>query len=124
MATEPESKTPKGVDESKAWFIAAYVIPYMISGIIVLFLKGEEDKRLKFHAMQSIFLGILMIVVSIVFDILSLGIFLIGTLGIILIVFLWLYGLYIGFEAYNGKDIAMPMITDYARRYSGYGKSK
>lgn len=74
--------------------------------------------------MQAIFLGILMIIVSIVFTVISFGLFFIGTLGTLLNLFIWLYGLYVGFEAYNGNDITIPVITDYAKRYSGKSQAK
>ena len=84
----------------------------MIGGIIVLALQGNQDKRLKKHAFQAIFLGIVMIVVWVVF------MFFFSFIGWIINVLIWLYGLYIGFEGYRGNDIAIPTITDYANRYS------
>ena len=112
-------KGDAGNVHDKAWLIAAYIVPYMISGIVVLFLKGGSDSKAKLHSFQSIFLGIAMIVIAIVFDMLSFtGIFLMGTIGALLVVFLWLYGIYVGLEAYSGRDVVMPVITDYARRYS------
>jgi uncharacterized membrane protein len=103
--------------DDRIWYIIAYLIPYMISGIVVLFLKGESNKRLRLHAMQSIFLGILMIILWIVFTFITFGFFYI--IGALLSLFVWLYGLYVGFEAYNGRDVTIPTITEYAKRYSG-----
>jgi uncharacterized membrane protein len=104
--------------DNKVWYIIAYLIPFCVTGIIVLFLKGEEDKRLKLHAMQSIFLGILMIVISVVFNLISLG--LLSVLVTLVNLYIWLYGLYVGFEASNDRDVVIPKITEYAKRYSGY----
>ncbi len=103
----------------KAWLIAAYIVPYMISGIVALFLKGESDAKVKLHSLQSIFLGIAMIIIAVVFDVLSFtGVSLMGVIGALLVVFLWLYGIYAGLEAYSGRDIVIPVVTDYAKRYS------
>lgn len=119
MATKSTNKKPsaKSTSENRGWFIVAYFLS-LVTGIVVLFLKGEEDKRLKLHAMQAIFLGILMIIVYVIFTVLSFGLFFFGFLGGLLNLFIWLYGLYVGFEAYNGKDITIPVITDYATKYS------
>ncbi len=112
-------KGGEGGGHDKMWLLAAYIVPYMVSGIVVLFLKGEGDAKVKLHSMQSIFLGIAMILISVVFDILSFfGIFLMGVIGALLLLFMWLYGIYVGLEAYAGRDVVMPVITDYAKRYS------
>jgi uncharacterized membrane protein len=108
--------------DDNVWYIIAYLIPYMISGIVVLFLKGNDNTRLKLHAMQSIMLGILQIIIWIIFGWLLFGFF--SVFGVLLNVLLWLYGLYVGFEAYNGRDVVIPTITDYAKRYSGYKTAK
>lgn len=105
--------------DNNVWFIIAYIIP-LITGILVLLINGDKNKRLKLHAIQAIFLGIAIIVVSIIFGLLALVSFgLLGVLGTLIELILWLYGIYVGFEAYNGKDVPIPTITDYAKRYSG-----
>ena len=105
-------------DDDKIWYIITYVIP-ILTGILTLIVKGEQDKRLKLHAFQSILLGLTMVVVSVIFSLLFF-VFAFGILGSIINLLLWLYGLYVGFEAYNGRDVVMPVITEYAKRYSGY----
>jgi uncharacterized membrane protein len=121
MATKADNKGTQNTDD-RVWFIIAYVLT-IITGILTLIVKGETDKRLKLHAMQAIFLGIAMIIVAIVFDLLFfIGFF--GIIGSLINLLLWLYGLYVGFEAYNGRDVEIPVISDYARRYSGYSSSK
>jgi uncharacterized membrane protein len=117
MATKSDGKGVKINEDTNAWYILAYIIP-LITGIIVLVLKGEGDNRLKMHAMQSIFLGIIIFVVAIVFG------WILGIIASLINLLLWLYGLYVGFEAYNGRDITIPVLTDFAKQYSGYGKSK
>lgn len=109
-------------NDDKPWYIIAYVIP-IVTGVIVLFLKGESDKRLKLHAMQSIMLGIFWVVVSIVFSVINAFIFLFSIFTSLLLLFIWLYGLYVGLEAYNGRDMVIPKITEYAKRYSGTDKT-
>jgi len=112
------SDQSKSMDD-KAFFIIAYVLE-IITGIIVLLLKGNEDKRLKLHSFQAIFLGIVAIVIAVLLG----WIPIIGIIADVLGLFIWLYGLYVGFQAYNGNDIVIPYITEYAKRYSGYEETK
>ncbi len=105
--------------DNNVYFIIAYVVP-ILTGIIVLFISEDRGKRLKLHAIQSIFLGILLVVVAVIFGLIGFITFgLFSVIGTILELLIWLYGLYIGFEAYNGRDIVIPTITSYAKHYSG-----
>lgn len=84
-----------------------YIITYFLTwltGILVYLFVAHGNKRLKLHSMQAIILGIIGVVL-----------FFIPFLGWILAVLLWLYGLYIGFEAFNGKDLSIPYITDFLK---------
>ena len=87
-----------------------YIFNYLfswLSGIVVYITVGQKDKRLKFHSVQAIMLGLVMFVLAYV-PILNL----VGVL-------LWIYGLVIGFVAYDeGRDIEIPIIGEYAKRYS------
>lgn len=102
-------------EDNRAFFIIAYVLEF-ITGIIVLLIKGNEDKRLRLHSFQAIFLGVIAIVIAVLLGWIPFVNILADLAGL----FIWLYGLYIGFEAYNGNDIVIPYITEYAKRYSGY----
>ncbi|MCL5016651.1 MAG: hypothetical protein M1441_00730 [Candidatus Parvarchaeota archaeon] len=93
-----------------------YIFTYLLSwlsGIIVFVTKGQDDKRMKFHSLQAIFLGIIAIVLEFV-------LFFIPSLGSVLAFLIWLYGMYIAVKAYEGEDIKVPVIADYAAKYSGY----
>jgi uncharacterized membrane protein len=79
-----------------------------LSGIVVyLFINKKEDAYLKFHALQAILLGIAIFVVFWIpipfFPILSL--------------ILWIYGLYVGYEASQGNDIEMPIIGEFVKKH-------
>ncbi|MEM0139670.1 MAG: hypothetical protein QXZ44_03560, partial [Ferroplasma sp.] len=52
-------------ENNKIMFIVAYLIP-VVTGVIVYILYGEKDKKLKFQAVQSILLGIVWIIASII----------------------------------------------------------
>ena len=85
--------------------IVTYLLLWL-TGILVYITEGQRSKRMKFHALQAIFLGIVVFVISFIPIIRILGLL------------LWLYGLYVGVMGYNNKDIEMPLIGKYARQYS------
>ncbi len=93
-----------------------YIITYLltwITGIIIYVTEGQKDKRLKFHALQAIFLGITAIVLDLI-------LFFVPFVGPFLAFLIWVYGMYIGYKAYTGEDVKAPVLGDYAARYSEY----
>ena len=103
----------KGNTNEDIMYIFAYILTWL-SGIIVFFIAGD-NKRLKFHALQAIFLGVGATVLDLV-------LFFIPFLGPFLAFLIWVYGMYIAVKAYGGEDVKVPVIADYASRYSGYSK--
>ncbi len=101
MATQrPKQDSSNGI---------VYIISYLfiwLSGIIVYVTEGQLDKRAKFHALQSIFLGIIIFILAFI------------PIVDIVAVALWVLGIIIGVIAYTGQDIVMPVIGPYAKRYS------
>lgn len=89
-----------------------------ITGIIFLVLSPyNQDKTVRFHAFQSIFLNVAGIVFFIVW-----GIVTTATGGIAALLYpvwllawfaLWLYML---FTAYNGKTVTLPLVGEFARK--------
>lgn len=85
-----------------------YIVVYLftwLSGIIAL-LIAKNDKTLKFHGAQALILGIAMIIVGFI-----------PFVGWVLEVLGWIYGLYIGYNAGQGKDIEIPVIADIAKKF-------
>lgn len=107
-------------NENSIMYVVAYLIP-ILTGIFV-YITSDKDKRLKFHAIQAIILGIVMLVVDIVFYIIAillLPLFPILYVGDIIDIFLWIYGLYVGYKGSLGTDINIPYIGDYAADMAG-----
>lgn len=103
-------------NDERVLFIVAYVIP-IFTGIVVLLINGGRSKRLKLHAIQSILLGIVFVVVDVILGFLFFVPFLNLIIALVLLL-IWLYGMYAGLEAYNGRDIEMPVLTTYSRHYA------
>ena len=107
--------------ENSIMYVIAYLIP-LLTGVIVYVMYGN-DKRLKFHAVQAIILGIAILIIDVIFYILSFLIFPpIFYIGYIIEIILWVYGLYVGYKASLGTDISIKYIGDYASSLSGFQK--
>ena len=102
------TRTNEQSNFKNAIFIFAYLFEWL-SGIIV-YVLAEGNKREKLHAMQAIVLGVCAIAVSIIFG------FTVPVLSALLGLLIWVYGLYIGFKAYNGVDVEIPIITDFVKK--------
>ncbi|MGC8669980.1 MAG: hypothetical protein ACP5TL_02395 [Candidatus Micrarchaeia archaeon] len=96
-------------------FFFAYFLTWL-TGIVFYFIAdSNKDKRLKFHALQALFIGIIQIVIGLLFSVLFLWI-----VGEVLNVLILIYAWYVGFKASQGVDVDIPYITQYAKQYSGY----
>jgi uncharacterized membrane protein len=93
--------------DDRVLYIFAYLLMW-ISGLIMFLTVGQTNKRMKFHAVQSVLVGI------VVFVLIIIPLPLIPLIGILI----WIYGLYVGFMAFEGRDLSMPGIGDYAEKYS------
>ncbi len=105
-------------EQNSIIYLLAYIIP-LLTGIIVYIIYGDKNKRFKFHGLQAILLGAVIIVLDVIFGLI--GIFLVPKFPIVGIIFdiivaiIWLYGIYVGFKASTGTDINMPVIGNYAK---------
>jgi uncharacterized membrane protein len=101
--------------ENGFWYFIVYIFEWL-SGIIAFFTAGKQDKRMRFHAIQAILIGIIALIFSWVLGIMS------GLLSTIVSLLIWLYCLYLGYNASEGKDIVAPVVGDYAASQSGFKK--
>lgn len=89
-----------------------------ITGIIFLVIAPyNQNKTIRFHAFQSIFLTVAVIAIEVAWSIVSvithgLG-FLLYPLLLLFFFALWLYMMY---SAYNNKKVKLPIIGDLAEK--------
>ncbi|MCL4452890.1 hypothetical protein [Ferroplasma sp.] len=108
-------------EDNSIMYVIAYLIP-ILTGIFVYIFYGE-NKRLKFNAVQSISLGIAIIILDVIFYLISFSILApVSYISDIIGILLWIYGLYIGYKASLGTDIYIPYIGEYAARLSGLNR--
>jgi uncharacterized membrane protein len=99
-----------------------------ITGILFLVLAPyNQDRNIRFHAFQSIFLSIAWVILSIVVGIVALAFHLIPFLGFLVAIvlritiglggiFIWLYMM---FKTYNGEKIVLPVVGPLAEKQAG-----
>jgi uncharacterized membrane protein len=91
--------------DDKLWAALGYVLP--IIALIVLFMEDKKSRPyIKFNAVQSLVATVVLTVIASV------------TLGcgsiLYLVMFWWAY------QAYQGQDVKIPMISDFIRN-QGWG---
>ncbi|HDQ73155.1 MAG TPA: hypothetical protein ENN19_13845 [Chloroflexi bacterium] len=85
--------------DDKLWALLSYIFAPLV-GIIVLLLEDKKDRPfIKYNAVVSIILGILVILLS----------------GICIGLFIWIYAIYLGIKSYQGEWVEVPVISDFVR---------
>ncbi len=90
-------------DDDKLWSLLAFVFTPLVS-IIIMFMDDKKDRPfIKANSMQALVLGVLIIVLSFI-----------PAIGCIVPI-VWIYSVYQGIQAYNGKIADIPGITNFAK---------
>ena len=86
--------------DDKLWALLSYLIP--IVAIIVLLMEDKKARPfIKFHAVQAIAVTVALTIISAVT---------LGCGGILFLAMIWW-----GIEAYNGKMVEIPFITNFIK---------
>jgi len=92
--------------------LLAYVIA-PIGGIIILLMDTmKNDPVLRKHAVQSIAFSVPIIILSVVLSFVFIGVC-IGLIG-------WIIQVYWGIQAYQGKDVTIPVVTDFCKKQNWF----
>jgi len=103
-----QSTSPDITSDDKLWSALGYPIPLI--SIIVLFMEEKKNRPfIKFHAVQSLVFNIALYILIFVLSAVTLG------FGAICAPLLWLATLWPAFEAYNGKYLEIPVITNFIK---------
>ena len=98
MSQAPVS--PEITSDDKLWAMLGYIIP--IIAIVVLFMEDKKNRPyIKFNAVQSLVAWVVLSIISTVTC---------GFGAVIFLVMLWW-----GYQAYQGQDIKIPLISDFIR---------
>ncbi len=85
--------------DDKLWALLAYIFSPLVPIILMLMEDKKNRPFIKAHNAQALILGIIAVITSS---------FCIGIL-------VWFYMLYLGFQAYQGKTVEVPVITNFVK---------
>lgn len=85
--------------DDKLWALLSYIFCPLI-GIIVLLMEDKKSRPfIKYNAVVSIVLGVLVAVLSW------------ACIGVLV----WFYSIYLGIKSYQGEWVEVPVISDFVR---------
>jgi uncharacterized membrane protein len=93
------SVSPEVTSDDKLWAALAYVFPVIIPIVLLLMADKKDRPFIKAHNVQALILGILVYVLSF------------ACVGILV----WFYMLYLAYQAYQGKLVEVPVITNLCK---------
>ena len=103
MSDQPEMSSISSDD--KLWAALSYVFSPLIPIILLLMEDKKKQPYIKFHAVQSLAVGIVFIIVVPILAALTLG------CGAII----WFIMFYWAYKAYQGEWLTIPLVTDFCR---------
>jgi uncharacterized membrane protein len=85
--------------DDKLWALLSYVFS-PIAPIIIMLMQDKKDRPfIKAHNAQALILGIIAVLTS----------------GFCVGLLVWLYQVYCGIQAYGGKTVTVPVVTDFVK---------
>ena len=110
MTEETPSAMPEeATSDDRLWALLAYVLTPIVPIILLLMEDKKNRPFIKAHNMQALIWGIFNLVVGTVLSVVL--IFCPGVPSLIL----WLIGCYWGYQAYQGKMVNIPVISNLVR---------
>ena len=97
--------SPEISSDDKLWAALSYIFSPLIPVILLLMQEKKERKFVRFHAVQSLAVGVLTWII----------ITIIAGPGFCFGIFLWILMLYLAYKAYQGEMFELPVITNFIR---------
>jgi len=98
-------ETPEISSDDKLWAALSYIFSPLIPIILLLMQEKKERKFVRFHAVQSLAVGVLTWIL----------ITIIAGPGFCFGIFLWIFMLYLAYKAYQGEMFDLPVITNFIK---------
>jgi uncharacterized membrane protein len=94
-------------DDDKLWALLSWIFAPLVP-IIVLLLEDKKNRPfIKYNAMQALIFSVVAYVLTAVLSAVIVGCF-IGVAALV-------YQIYLAIQAYNGKWVTVPVLTDFAK---------
>ena len=110
VAIEPAPSS--GASDTKLWALLAYVLSPVVPIVILLVENMKNQPGLKPHTMQALVAGVAIIAVTFVLGVIPI----VGCLSPIVALAGWIAMIYWGFQAYNGKSVTIPVVTNLVQK--------
>lgn len=113
MSEEQQPEMPEMgdvTDDDKLWALLSLALP--IVAIVALLMEDKKNRPfIKHAAVQSLVVAVAAGVISTVLGLIPIVncIAFLGALGV------WVYMIYLGFQAYGGAWVEIPWVTDFAK---------
>lgn len=107
MSEQYQQYTPEVTSDDKLWTLLAYIFSPIVPVILLLMEDKKNRPFIKAHNVQALVWGVVIYVLTGVLSFVIVG-FCIGVAGLIL-------SIYWGIQAYNGKYVEIPVITNFVK---------
>ena len=120
----PAGASSLNIEPNLAALLSYLVIPFFPIAALIIFLMEKRNRFVRFHALQSLILGVGLIILSIVVRIVA-YVPILGTVIACLSILVTLAALVLYvilmIQGFQGKYFKLPIIGDYAERYANQG---
>jgi len=96
---------PNVTSDDKLWAALSYALAPLVPIILMLMEDKKERPFIKFHAIQSLVVGIVFFIVVPIIAVFTLGC---GSI-------IWFIMFYWAYKAYQGETFEIPVVTDFIR---------
>jgi len=96
--------------DDKLWSLLAYILSPLVPVIILLMEDKKNRPFIKAHNIQALAFGLAYIILGSIIAVFTLG------FGSCLIPLLWILSIYWGIQAYQGKYVTIPVITNFVKK--------
>lgn len=114
--------TPPAPSEQSNRLLGALAYPIWIIALIIILTDMKKDSFMKHHGWTGLFWGIAWLIIYVALFILGNIPFLGWILAIVTGPLLWIawliLSIYYAVQAYNGKEFAIPLVSDWAKKYA------
>ena len=104
MSEEANMNTQAVSDDDRLWGLLSYLLNPIIPLIILFSEEKKDNPFLRYHAVVSLAIMAITVLASFLL------------IGLCLAPFVSIYGIYLGFKAFQGEMLAVPFVTDFATK--------